>query len=191
MLNPARVQPPKNDTVLKTLMLPVYAFLAAAQVACFPATPPVSFVRTDMPPAITVFDPGHKVVYVSVPDLSEVIAISTQSHRVTATISIPGALGMDISPDGTTLAVGSGNSDLGGNEAEFITLVDTSTLQVTRRSPLPQIGLSYDTRVPFSLAWTSNGTILILAQQGGTTGFQVIQWDPVQDTFRARRDLLF
>lgn len=87
--------------------------------------PAISFVRTDMPPWAAIFDSVHKVVYVSVPDLGEVVVISTAQHTVAARIAVPWARGLDLSPDGTRLVVGSGSSVLGGPATSFLTLIDT------------------------------------------------------------------
>lgn len=120
------------------------------------------------------------------------MVIATATHSITKRISVPGAAGMDLSPDGSLLAVGSGNAVLGGREAEFLTLIDTSTLQVVRRVPIPLLdGELLSATVPFSLAWMSNGTILISVQQSGTTAFQLIQWDSAHNVFRKPNSPLF
>lgn len=150
------------------------------------APPARSFVRTDAPPVLTLFDPVHRVVYATVPALNELAVISSVQHAITNRIAIPGAFSMDLSPDGTQLLVGSGSDLLGGPEAPMLTLIDTGTLQIVGRFQVPVIsGVSLGT-IPMSLAWTSNGTVLIVAQQVGTTGFDLIQWDPVQNSFRTR-----
>ena len=150
-------------------------------------TPAVrSFVRTDAPPALTIFDSNHKVVYATTPGLNQVIVISSDQHTINARISVPGAFAMDLSPDGTRLVVGSGNSTLGGAEVPMLTLIDTSTLQIVGRYQVPLLDQARGVTIPFSLVWTSNGTVLIAAQMNATTFFGLIQWDPAQNTFWSR-----
>ena len=150
-------------------------------------TPPShTFVLTDSPPAVSLFDPVHKVIYATVPGLSQLVVISSAQHAITARLPVPGAFSMDLSPDGTQLVVGSGNSTLGGAELPCLTLIDTSTLQIIGRYQVPLLSGILVGTIPFSLVWTSNGTVLIAAQESGVVAFSLIQWDPVRNTFQSR-----
>jgi DNA-binding beta-propeller fold protein YncE len=161
----------------KSLYLTTSVLLLLLNHLGFSATvPPAhSFVLTDSTPAATLFDPAHNVVYATVPDLNELVVISISQHVITSRIAIPGAYSMDLSPDGTQLLVGSGSSTLGGSEIPVLTLIDTRTLQITGRYTVPVLTDIFGGTIPSSMAWTSNGTVLIVAQEAGTTGFHLIR----------------
>jgi hypothetical protein len=169
----------------RTLLL-VLLLITRCGSASASSTPPVhSFVGTDSAPGRTLFDPAHKVIYVTVPGLSEVVVISTSQHAIIARIPVPSAFSMDLSPDGSQLLVGGGYNS---NEyaSPFLTLIDTSTLQVTNRIPVPLIESLYLENIPVALAWTSNGTVLMVVNEFETTGDGVLQWDPSKNSFRPR-----
>lgn len=162
----------------------LFVFLCLA-VACSATVNPLatSFVRTDMPPAAAVFDPAHKVIYVSVPDLGKVVVVSAPRHTILASIPVPWARGMDLSPDGAYLIVGSGSFELGGPATNFLTIINTNTLEVVSRTAIPPQSAFNADIIPGEVAWMNNGSVIIVAWQWGVTGSKLLQWFPAQSRF--------
>lgn len=136
-----------------------------------------------MPPAAAVFDSVHKVIYASVPDLGRVIVISAAQHTILASISVPWARGLDLSPDGAYLIVGSGSFELGGPATNFLTTINTNSLEVVSRTAIPPQSAFDADVIPGEVAWMNNGSVIIVAWQWGVTGSKLLQWFPAQNRF--------
>lgn len=144
--------------------------------------PPIrtDFIRTDGTPVAAVYDSAHQVIYASDPEWNRVDVISPATRQVTATIPAPNPSGMDLSPDGTMLRVGSG--------VQQIVTISTASLQVTNRSnvtPYVQGGATYS--IPALLASTTNGTILVgMTLNSDPPAYFLEQWAPSAGTFTPR-----
>ncbi len=91
-------------------------------------TPPSSEYGSIFPGNV-VYDPALKEFFFSNPWLNEVEAYSTiDGHRVGA-VSVPGAMGLSLSPDGTKMAV--------GTNTPHIYFVDPAALHVTGEVKVP------------------------------------------------------
>jgi hypothetical protein len=150
-------------------------------------TPPVGslpairtdFVRTDGTPAAAVYDAVHGVVYASNPQWNRVDVISQTTHQIVNSIQAPDPTGMDMSLDGKQLIVTS--------NAQQIVAIDTTTLQVVKRTTVPPIvkgGSQF--AVPDLLANTSNGTVLVgMTLDSDPPAYFLEQWNPATGTFAA------
>ncbi|MGA2084025.1 MAG: IPT/TIG domain-containing protein [Terracidiphilus sp.] len=110
------------------------------------AHPPIrtQYVRTNSfydpnsmqyaPPHFSVYDPVHKQFFVSNPFMNEIDVFSTTQENEIATIPVPLAWGIDVSPYNGSLYAGTLIGDL--------YQIDTSTLTVTTRYPEASIGPS-------------------------------------------------
>jgi DNA-binding beta-propeller fold protein YncE len=142
-----------------------------------------NYVRTDETPSRAVYDSARKQLFVSVPTLNRVDVISTADARRIASISVPRPVGLDLTPDGSQVVIGS--------QLEQITVVDPATLQIVRRLPfmpitnVPSFGLT-PLSVPLNVIAMSNGTFLLRVDQFGATGAGLVQWNPQAGTFTER-----
>lgn len=149
----------------------------------FFAVPPVA--KTGLPrsvissPGNVVYDAALKEFFFSNPSMSEVEAYSsTDGHRVGA-VTVPGAMGLSVSPDGSQLAV--------GTDTPHVYLVDAATLHVTRRIAIPASVLDPGRQLepvwPFLMA---TGPMLIDAvapyRTVDGTG-TLLSYDPASGTF--------
>ena len=86
------------------------------------------------PPHFSVYDPVHKQFFVSNPYMNEIDVFSATQENEIATIPVPLAWGIDVSPYNGSLYAGTLIGDL--------YQIDTSTLTVTTRYPEASIGPS-------------------------------------------------
>jgi len=143
----------------------------------------MNFIRTGATPFAAVFDPVHKNLFVSEPDLNRVDVISPSTQQIVASIPVPVPQGLDISLDNTRVFVGS--------NLEYISEIDTSTLQVVKRDSFAQLippngnpGGQLEPRYPVV---TANGKILVLYEH--TSAPQgTLQWDPNTNSITFRQD---
>jgi WD40 repeat protein len=122
------------------------------------------FVRTDDTPAGAVYDQVHKCVYVTNPIAGTVDVISSVTYQILRRIPVPSPAGIDISPDDSTVFIGTGT--------EVLYALDTATMAITARSIAPQGGtvpLAYYQAAPVA---TPDGSVLISA------GGSVVKWNP-------------
>ncbi|MGA9142548.1 MAG: IPT/TIG domain-containing protein [Candidatus Acidiferrales bacterium] len=154
----------------------------------FSVTPPVGtlpqirtdFIRMDGTPVSAVYDSVRQLVYASNPEWNRVDVISPTNRQIVARIPAPSPSGMDLSPDGKQLRVGSG--------VQEIVTIDTSSLQVTNRTsvtPFVQGGQTYS--VPALLASSSNGSVLVgMTLNSSPPSYFLEQWNPNAGTFTPR-----
>jgi IPT/TIG domain len=151
-------------------------------------TPPVGtlpavgteMIRLDGTPAAAVYDPVHQLVYASNPEWNRVDLISPSAQQVIGSVFAPSPAGLDLSPDGEHLLVGS-------NVQQIVT-IDTTLRQVVSRAnvqPVVQGGVSYS--IPALLASTTNGTVLVgMTLNSYPPAYFLEQWNPNAGTFVAR-----
>lgn len=126
-----------------------------------------NYVRTDDDPGGAVYDSARKLVFVTLPDLNEVVVLSSTDQHLIATVPVeqPGAI--DESADGSTVFVGS---------LSKIFTLDPTSYQITGSEPVPTTGNLEAT--PVSLVTLSTGNVLVLNAQGG----HVFLWNPTTGT---------
>jgi hypothetical protein len=149
-------------------------------------TPPVGslppirtdFVREDGTPAAAVYDPVHNVVYASNTQWNRVDVISPVTHQIVNSIPAPSPTGMDMSLDGKHLIVTS--------NVQQIVSIDTTSLQVVRRTNVPPIAGVSGSVAPDLLVNTSNGTALVgMTLNGSPPAYYLVQWNPATGSFTA------
>ena len=126
------------------------------------------------PPHFTAYDRVHRRFFVSNPFLNRIDVFDAASEVEMGTISVPGAWGIDVSPDGTKLYAGTLIGDL--------YLADPGAMQVTNIYPAQGIGPGgYAATGAFVLA---DGRLALLGGGfggvDGQTSFAI--WDPVTNS---------
>ncbi|MGC2333201.1 MAG: IPT/TIG domain-containing protein [Candidatus Acidiferrales bacterium] len=138
------------------------------------------FIRMDGTPAAAVYDAAHQVIYASDPEWNRVDVISPVTRQLVTSIPTPSPSGIDLSPDGKELRVGS--------SVQQIATIDTTSLQVTNRTnvtPFVQGGETYS--IPAILASTLNGTVLVgMTLDSSPPAYFLEQWKPSAGTFTPR-----
>jgi IPT/TIG domain len=114
-------------------------------------------------PTQGVFDPVRRLLFVNNPEWNRVEVIAVDRKEIVRSIPVPSPMGMDLSPDGKTVLVGTWTPQMFA--------IDTASLKVVKRYVLPP---------PFRLSATfpaqmANGRVLLLADDGG--GRSLILWD--------------
>jgi hypothetical protein len=146
-------------------------------------TPPVGtlpairtdFLRTDGTPAAAVYDSVHNVIYSSNPQWNRVDIISATTHQIVGSVPAPSPTGMDMSPDGSQLIVGS--------NVQQIVSIDTASLQVVKRASVPKQTGNISS-IPALIANTSNGTSLVgMTLNSSPPAYYLEQWNPANDSF--------
>jgi hypothetical protein len=151
----------------------------AAASASFP-TGGSSFLPLGQMPFSAVFDPVHHQVFASLPWLNVVDVVSTTSHQLIKSISVPSPKGLDLTLDDSQLLV--------GTDTNQSYTIDTTQLAVVSKTTVPPV-MNSGTAEYIQPQWpldTANGTILII----GTGDFPVgvFQWNPTTQTLTPRRD---
>ena len=125
------------------------------------------------PPHFSVYDSAHQQFFVSNPFMNEIDVFSAANETQTATISVPMAWGIDLSPVDGSLWAGTLLGDVYN--------INTSTFSVTARYPSSSIGptgFAATTALVLTdgrLALQGNGNLGIL----GVDGFgSAIVWNP-------------
>ncbi|HLI76682.1 MAG TPA: hypothetical protein VKV02_07020, partial [Acidobacteriaceae bacterium] len=137
-------------------------------VANFGALPSrADFVRTDDTPGSAVYDQAHQAVYVSDPIAGTVDVISSVTYQLLRRIPVPSPAGLDISPDNTTVFVGS--------STQVVYALDTATMAMTARYVVPlnqQSASVILTQPPLAPVAAPDGTALISANGS------ILKWNP-------------
>ncbi len=94
-----------------------------------PAAGRTSYILTGQIPESIVYDRAHKILYAAIPGLNQVLLIDATRQTVIKTLSVGTPGGMDISPDGSQIVVG---SDL----VPSLTFISTTSQSITRTVPL-------------------------------------------------------
>jgi YVTN family beta-propeller protein len=104
-----------------------------------------------------IYNPNTSQFYVSDPQSNHVLVIDAATEKQVATISVPGAYGMDDTPDHKTLYVGTQVGD--------VYAIDTASNTVTKRYIASQIGPNGFQAL--SALVLSNGSVALLGAAGG------------------------
>ncbi len=126
--------------------------------------------RTDMDPTGVVYDPANKLVFAAVDQTNTVQVYSATDAHTVATIPVAAARGLDISPDGSQLLVGSGTL--------FLSWVDANALQVIGQVPV--VSSLFDggnPPAPLRPIILASGKVLV--DMDGAP----FEWDPASNTW--------
>jgi hypothetical protein len=139
------------------------------------------YLRTDATTEYFLYVNQHWILYhaptsryfVTDPSSNQVIVIDAASQTEIGTIGVPGAFGIDETPDGTTLWVGTQIGD--------VYTIDPVGMTVTRRYIASEIG-PYGYLASSALVLADGRLALIAPYNGidGTSGFAV--WNPADNT---------
>ncbi len=119
-----------------------------------------------------VFDPATRRFFVTDPSGNQIQVLNATNQAKIGSIAVPGAYGIDETPDGSLLYV--------GTEIGDVYAIDPRAMKVTRRYPAAQIGPGgYPT---YSVRVLANGALALLGDQGGVPGIDgfgsVALWNP-------------
>ncbi len=140
--------------------------------------PPIrtGFLRTNATPTAAAYDASHQRMFVSNPEWNRIDVVSTSSRSVLATIPAPAPAGLALTPDGTQL--------IAGSLAEQIVVIDTNSLQIVQRAPIPTPITGYiNPAFPRQVFPMVNGKVLIGLNTPGTEPYELVEWDPRANTF--------
>jgi hypothetical protein len=126
--------------------------------------------RTDMDPTGVVYDPVNKLVFAAVDQTNSVQVYSAADAHTVATIPIAAARGLDVSPDGSQLLVGS--------QTLFLSWVDPHALQVIGQVPVVS-NLFNGGNPPQPLRPIILASGKVLVDMGGAP----LEWDPATNTW--------
>jgi len=149
--------------------------------------PRTTFVRTDSTHTMDdpagephhrhiSYDPAHQLVFEANRAMNRVEIFSSTTALRVAQVAIPGASSADLSPDGSTVWV--------GTVTEQVAAIDTTSLQVKERydiagfQPLPNI--LFDR--PEELLALSNGNLMMRLRQSQTSEALLALWNPSSNT---------
>jgi len=124
-----------------------------------------------------IYDSAHQRFFVANRAMNRVEVLSSTNSTIQASVDVPAASSVDLSPDGATLWVGSA--------LEYAFAIDTQSLQVKRRysvaglNPIP--GLIFNR--PTELLAMSGGKLLVRLRQSAAAEALLALWDPVANTF--------
>lgn len=142
-----------------------------------PAPSRTTFRRTDMDSTGVAYDPVRKLVYAAVDPLNQLVVYSSLDAHTVATIPMTEPNQPALTADGTQLIVGTRNSSF--------YIVDPLTLRVVKRVTLPlnSPAIPQAPVAPLRLATLSSGKVLFVLEEIGTSGAQLLEWDPVTNNF--------
>ncbi len=117
------------------------------------------------------FDPSHQQIFAALPKLDRIDVLSAADYHLIQSIPVLSPSSLDISPDGTTLAVGTFSA--------HILFFDTSTFVKTNDVVFPNSALGIS-----AFVYTANGNAIVRADEGLSTGGGITAyWDHVANTF--------
>jgi len=153
------------------------------------AVPKFFFVKTYGTPDGAQYDAQRNLIYVSSPQTSQVLAADATTGQVRSSLYVPNAAGMDITPDGKQLVVGT-TAGGGWFGDTFLTFIDLDTFTVAAQIPIDnpmQLGSGGQSAVysPYirRVVALSNGNILFTAAPQGTTETWIGEYKPAAGTF--------
>lgn len=116
-------------------------------------------------------DTVHQQVFTAWPLLDRVDVLSTTDYHLIRSIHVASPSAVDISPDGTTLAVATNSS--------HILFFDTGTFAKTNDIVFPGAALGIS-----AFLYTANGNAMIRAEEGLSTGGGItVYWDHLSNSF--------
>ena len=158
--------------------------IQALRLTGFPLT---SYVENDSVPSVDqpsgephrrhiVFDPGHQRFYIANAAMNRVEVMTVVNPELEASISVPGAASVDMSPDGNTLWV--------GTTLEQVDAIDVATLQVRSRYPIsalmPIPGTAFG-RATEAIALSGGGLLLRMRATASSQAL-LAYWNSVSNT---------
>jgi hypothetical protein len=167
-----------------------FAFLTAmAGVTTSVAAPRNDFVSFEVSPPTSsssmVFDRAHHRIFVALMTANRIAVLSSTTHAVVGSIFVPAPTSVDISPDGTRIAV--------GTATQYIYTINTSTLAVAERIPFNAIANNpvYLNYLPLQVIYLNNGKALLRVYDGVTLwgGVIIVEWDIATNSFTPRTDI--
>lgn len=121
-------------------------------------------------------DPRHQQIFAAWADRDRVDVFSTSDYHLIRSITVPSPSSLDISPDGSTLAVGTSSS--------HILFFDTATFAQTNDVVFPTSALGVT-----AFVYTANGNAFVRAAEGLSTGGGITAyWDHTTNTFNNQSD---
>lgn len=117
-------------------------------------------------------DPTHQQIFTAWTQLDRIDVLSTADHHLIHSITVPSPTTIDISPDGTTLAVGTGGA--------HIFFYSTATFAKVNDIVWPDSALGIS-----GFLYTANGNAMIRAEAGLSTGGGItVYWDHATNSFQ-------
>ncbi|HEX8818216.1 MAG TPA: YncE family protein [Terriglobales bacterium] len=151
----------------------VHSTTARIQVGAAPPLPSrADFVRTDDTPFAAAYDMARKLVYVSNPNIGTVDVISSTTYQLLNSIPIPSPAGLDMSPDGSTVFV--------GTSSQALYTIDAATQKISQRYVAPS------GQRPTKIKVAANGSVLMLTES--ISGVFIASWNLTTNTFTVRTD---
>lgn len=137
------------------------------------------YTRTDaVQPYTVLFDSANNRFFMSDPGTNQIFVLDASSRRLIGTITVPGAYGMDETPDHSVLYAGTQIGD--------VYAIDPAKMVVTQRYLASQIGPNgYQT---YAVQVMANGELALLGGQGGIpsvdgySGFAF--WNPADNSIQ-------
>jgi len=169
---------PINVVATPAASAPSGNVVMALEVAPPPGTLPNNrsdYLRTDDTPQSIVYDAAHQLIFSSDFFLNRVDVVSRSTRQIMKSIPVMSPRGLALTNDGSKLLVGS--------DAQQITAINPTTLQVVQRWKLPRLsGAGYGSRELYPM---SDGTIVIhlIGLNGGQ--WRLAIWDPGKNTIAA------
>jgi hypothetical protein len=118
------------------------------------------------------FDSLHRQIFTAWTDLDRIDVLSAADYHLIRSICVPSPSSVDISPDGSTLAVGTSSA--------HILFFDTSTFAKTNDVVFPDSALGIT-----AFVYTANGNAFVRAAAGLSTGGGITAyWDHIANSFR-------
>jgi hypothetical protein len=117
------------------------------------------------------FDQAHQQIFTAWPNLDRIDVLSAADYHVIRSIPVLSPSSLDISPDGTTLAVGTSSS--------HVLFFDTTTFVKTNDIVFPDSALGIS-----AFVYTANGNAIVRAEEGLSTGGGITAyWDHLANAF--------
>ena len=135
------------------------------------------YVRTDaVDPYAVIFDSNTNRFFLSDPGTNQIMVLDAVTQKEIGAIAVPGAYGIDETPDHTALYAGTQLGD--------VYAIDPVAMKVTRRYMASQIGPNgYQA---YSVKTLANGKLALLGGQGGIPGIDGYSsfaiWNPFDNT---------
>jgi hypothetical protein len=118
-------------------------------------------------------DSAHQQIFTAWPFRDRVDVLSTVDYHLIYSIAVPSPSTLDISPDGTTLAVGTSSS--------HILFFDTGTFAKTNDIVFPDSALGIS-----AFLYAANGNAMIRAEEGISTGGGITAyWNAASNSFQS------
>jgi len=139
-----------------------------------------------------LYDKFHKLVFVTNSLLNRVDVLSSVDAHLLTRISVPSPSGIDITPDGSKVIVGTNGRFNFSGGVNYFFVIDPISLKVTDKVatdiPPNNFGQADDNALPDFPAALSTGKILFNSATSGSSGRELLLYDPINGTFTPRFD---